>query len=213
MRTAYADGGNKGRYAQKDLGLVYSRDILGEPGSLNTTAPRLLQDTEPPVQMLGERDREERTLEELKFQAGDFLLVAVLLPKNVTGPSELAIKGSGSAAAPSAPGGWKTGGPTGAKGDAGWGSRGAGAGASGPPVGRGGGHWRGESNAPAGSGRGRGGRGGDFGRDRDGDSRVPPPRRNDSPPPRGGWGSRGGRGGDRRSRSRSKSPPRRRRYD
>ncbi|KAF9535146.1 Sin3 associated polypeptide p18-domain-containing protein [Crepidotus variabilis] len=207
FKIVYADPGNKGRFAQKDIGMVYSRDILGEPGSLNSAAPRLLEDDEPPAR--GAAEREERTLEDLRFIPGDFLLVSVLLPKNVSVPTELSIKGS----APSAPtNGWR--GPgTGASGpgglsagrsdrererDGGWG-RGAG-----PAPGRGGGgHWRGASDPP--SGRGRGGGRGEFGRDRDSDSRVPPPRRRDSPPPRGG---RGGRG---RSRSRSRSPPRRRR--
>src|SRR5882762_39775 len=70
FRTVYADPSNKGRYSQKDMGMVYSRDILGEPGSLNTPAPRLLLDAEP----LGERERNERNLEELRFIPGDFLL-------------------------------------------------------------------------------------------------------------------------------------------
>lgn len=203
FRIVYADAGNKGRFVQKDIGIVYSRDILGEPGSLNSAASRLLLDTEP-------GQREEKSLDNLKFIPGDFLLIAVLLPKNVTVPQELPIKGSGLASAPST-NGWKTttgavGGASG-KGDSGW-NRGTGL-----MAGRGsGGHWRGESTAPSGRGRG-GGRGGDFGRDRDLDkheSRIPPPRRhNMSPPPRG---DRGGRVRS-RSRTRSRSPPRRRRYD
>ncbi|KAG6834091.1 hypothetical protein H0H93_011999 [Arthromyces matolae] len=207
FRTVYADSLAKGRFSQKDLGMVYSRDILGEPGSLNVTAPRLA-DAEP-----SEREKEERTLDELRFVPGDFLLVAVLLPKSVNQPSELNIKGSGGAT-----NGWKSagagaGGGQG-RGDGGWG----GSLAAGPGSGRGGGHWRGESNVAP--GRGRGGRGGDSGRDRDGERRVPPPRRSSSPPARGrGYGGRGGRGGGRggrrssRSPSRSRSPPRRRRYD
>ncbi|KDR84413.1 hypothetical protein GALMADRAFT_220171 [Galerina marginata CBS 339.88] len=221
FRTVYADPSNKGRYSQKDIGMVYSRDILGEPGTLTSTAPRLLQDSEPALRESGgERERDERTLDELRFLPGDFLLVAVLLPKNVTLPSEISIKGSGAVAATgaasSAPSnGWRTGGGAApAKSDGGWGRGSA-------PVLRGGGHWRGDSNAPPPGPRGRGGGGrggGDSGRDRDTDrpdSRVPPPRRADSPPPRGGRGDRdrGGRGG-RRSRSRSRTPPRRRnRYD
>lgn len=204
FRTVYAAPGNKGSFSQKDIGMVYSRDILGEPGSLNNAAPRLQQDTEPLSRGLNER--EDRTLEFLKFIPGDFLLVAVLLPKNVTVPQELLIKGSGMPSAQAANGWRATGaGATSGKGDSGWG-RGLG-----PGTNRGGGgHWRGDSNAPTGRARG-GGRGGDFGRDRDGDrhdSRIPPPRRNDSPP-RGG---RGGRGRS-RSRSRSRSLPRKRRYD
>ncbi|KAF8805989.1 hypothetical protein BYT27DRAFT_7141473 [Phlegmacium glaucopus] len=239
FRTVYADPSNKGRFSQKELGMVYSRDILGEPGSLHTTAPRLLEDTESSTRELNEREKEERTLEELRFVPGDFLLVAVLLPKNVTLPSELSIKGSGVSATVTTapPAAWRTsitqsGAP--GKGDSGWGRS---LSALGPGTGRGGGHWRGESSAPStrgrgGGGRGGGGGGGDFGRDRDRDrdrdkdidrtdSRVPPPRRNEPLSPRGGGGGRGDRGGrggrgDRRSRSRSRSwsPPRRRnRYD
>ncbi|KAL1742820.1 histone deacetylase complex protein [Schizophyllum fasciatum] len=212
FRTVYADSSTKGRFSQKDLGIVYSRDILGEPGALGTTAPRLLQDTdEPPASTSPEKA--ERTLDELRFVPGDYLLVAVLFPGRVNIGQELSIKGS------AAPGGWKNGtgagagaGRGGAVGDAGWGAPLA--------AGRGGGHWRGESTpagGPRGGGRGRGGpdralpdRDADLDRDR----RMPPPRR-DSPPHRSdiGWGRRGGRG-DRRSRSRS-PPPRRRgpRYD
>jgi histone deacetylase complex subunit SAP18 len=221
FRTVYADPSNKGRFSQKELGMVYSRDILGEPGSLTSTAPRLLEEFERSSTELNEREKEERTLEELRFIPGDFLLVAVLLPKNVTVPSELSIKGSGAGVQS---------GPLG-KGDSGWGGRSLSS--VGPGAGRGGGHWRGESNAPSTRGRGGGGRGGgDIGRDRnrerdrdrdiDRNDRVPPPRRNEPPSPRGGNEARGGRGGrggrgDRRSRSRSRSfspPPRRRnRYD
>ncbi|PFH46557.1 hypothetical protein AMATHDRAFT_69548 [Amanita thiersii Skay4041] len=198
FRTVYADSGNKGRFAQKDLGMVYSRDILGEPGSLNNTAPRLTEDADGEVREPTEREKEERTLDELRFVPGDYLLVSVILPKNVTLPSEPSSKGAlPASASTSTANGWR-------KGDSGWGA------APTAGTGRGGGHWRGESNPAPSAPRGRGGRGGgDIGRDRD--RRVPPPR---SPPPRGGWGDR--RGGRRsRSRSRSRSPPRRRnsRYD
>jgi len=205
--TIYADPSNKGRFSQKELGMVYSRDILGEPGSLHSTAPRLLEDSERSNHELNEREKEERTLEELRFVPGDFLLVAVLLPKNVTLPSELSIKGSGAGAVgiATSPAAWRTittqGGAAG-KGDSGWGR------SLGPGPGRGGGHWRGESNAP--STRGRGGGGRDFGRDRDRDRHDS--RRNEPPSPRTrGRGGRGGRG-DRYSRSSSppRSPPRRR---
>ncbi|KAI0787138.1 Sin3 associated polypeptide p18-domain-containing protein [Irpex lacteus] len=40
FRAVYADSANRGRAAQKDLGTVYSRDILGEPGTL--TSPPLV---------------------------------------------------------------------------------------------------------------------------------------------------------------------------
>lgn len=255
FRTVFADASNKGRFAQKELGMVYSRDILGEPGTLQATAPRLLLDIDPglgpavaaaggddtPAAPLGHnnRERERDTLDALRFVPGDFLLVSVLLPKNVTLPSELAIKGSssgptGAGALPAPTASWKTAataGP-GRTGDAGWGRAAPGAAVGGPGRdggGRGGGHWRGGTEGGRGRGGGRGG-GGDRDRDRDLDrdrdrDRVPPPRRSPSPLParRGGgdgWGARGGRGGrggdrDRRtpSRSRSRSPPRRRRYD
>ncbi|KAF5371233.1 hypothetical protein D9758_004292 [Tetrapyrgos nigripes] len=220
FRTVYADPGNKGRFAQKELGIIYSRDILGEPGSLEHTAPRLLEDEDDfnfKKQAEGgreptEREREERTLDELRFVPGDYLCVAVLLPKNVTVPSELSIRGSGSGSGANAgppSNGWRSGpvsaGPSGTVGS----GRGIGSG-----------HWRGGSDGPlsSGAGRGRGGRGGrDRGDSFDRDRRVPPPRRGDgSPPSRGGWG-RGGGGGRQtsRSRSRSRTPPRRRgsRYD
>ncbi|KAF8240147.1 hypothetical protein L208DRAFT_1449605 [Tricholoma matsutake] len=183
FRTVYADPGKKkGRFSQRDLGMVYSRDILGEPGSLNATAPRLRED------IYGENR--------------DYLLIAVLLPKNVTVPTEISIKGSAGPGATMS-NGWRGTGVTSGRGDGG------------------------DSN-PASGHRGRGGRAGadlgfreggrDRDRDRDGDRvdrRVPPPRR-ESPPARGrgGWGDRQG-GRDRlsfsRSRSRSRTPPRRRR--
>ncbi|KAI0751150.1 Sin3 associated polypeptide p18-domain-containing protein [Daedaleopsis nitida] len=204
FRAIYADAASRGRFSQKDLGTVYSRDILGEPGSLDRTAPRLLEDTETETSANAEQDR---TLDELRFVPGDYLCVMVQLPKGVIvtagAGGELAIKGSAVGSGPAPPAnGWK-----GGRGDAGWG--GTVATNPGPGAGRGGGHWRGNSgpDAPVPRG-GRGGRGGgDFGRDRD-DRRVPPPRR-DSPPRRGdgGWGRRG------QSRSRSPPPRRRGRYD
>ncbi|KIL60990.1 hypothetical protein M378DRAFT_130205 [Amanita muscaria Koide BX008] len=232
FKTVYADSGNKGRFVQKDLGMVYSRDILGEPGTLNTTAPRLLEDADGEVRELTEREKEERTLDELRFVPGDYLLISVILPKTVTMPSEIGagkagghhpsgIGGIGAGIGGGGGGGEKNGWK---KGDVGgsWGHSaggGPGGGAPGGAPGRGGGHWRGESNAPPPAPRGRGGRGGSG----VGDRRMPPPRRNGSPPARGGgWGDRrGGRAerGERResrSRSRSRSPvPRRRgpRYD
>lgn len=202
FRAVYADSASRGRIAQKDLGTVYSRDILGEPGTLQAPAPRLLADEEPAA---GE---DERTLDELRFVPGDYLCVMVQLPKNVSlVPGELAIKGGAAAAASAGAGagagagfanGWKK--DTGRGGDAGWG----GSLGTGPAPGRAGGHWRGDSGAPAPVPRGARGRG-------RGEGRAPPPRR-DSPPRRGGWGDRDRRG---RSSSRSRSPDRRRnsRYD
>ncbi|KAH9927334.1 Sin3 associated polypeptide p18-domain-containing protein [Fomitopsis serialis] len=205
FRTLYADSATRGRLNQKDLGIVYSRDILGEPGSLAAPAPRLLTDEDVPP------GDDERSLDELRFVPGDYLCVAVLLPKNATIPGpggELAIKGSATPVSAPAANGWKSGART----DGGWG--GGASVAAGPPggLGRGGGHWRGGSDAPpAGPRGGRGGRGGFGGRDRDDDRRVPPPRRDSPPPPR--RDTRGDRR-DRRGGSRSRSPPRRRlRYD
>ncbi|CAK5264657.1 unnamed protein product [Mycena citricolor] len=211
FRTVYIEQGSRGRFASKELGIVYSRDILGEPGTIDSTAPRLLDDsfeTQPGPQS-GDRDREreDRSLEDMRFVPGDFLLVAVLLPKSVTLPTELNIKG----AAPTNMA-WKTG-----KGDGGWGGGlGIAAERGGPGAGRGGGHWRGDSNPPArGGGRGGGRAGADRERDQDSDRRVPPPRRGrDSPPYRGnGWGDRGRGGRSTRGGrdSRSRSPARRRR--
>ncbi|KAI0035810.1 Sin3 associated polypeptide p18-domain-containing protein, partial [Vararia minispora EC-137] len=204
FRTVFPDARARGQFATKDLGLVYSRDILGEPGTAEKTAPRLLQDEEPTG---GDGPEGARTLEELRFVPGDYLCVSVTLPKNAAPPPELNIKGSAGGA-----NGWKASGPLGPPRGPGFGG--------GPPSGRGaGGHWRGGSDAPpatAGRGRGRG----DFvGRERDRDERdrdfrgdrdrrppPPPPSRRDSPPHRAGWG--------RRERSyspgRSRSPPRRR---
>lgn len=236
FRAIYADSASRGRFASKDLGIVYSRDILGEPGTLNSPAPRLLEDDDEEGREKSEREKEERTLEELRFVPGDYMCVAVLLPKNVsvgTAERDIAIKGSAGTGGAPATNGWRTSGAAGGGtrvGDGGWGGSIAPP-SAGAPTGRGGGHWRGGSDAPPsvsrGLGRGRGG-GGDFaGRDRDYDSRmdisrgdrdrrVPPPRR-DSPPHRGGGGrdrERGGPRGGRRSPSRSRTPPiRRKRYD
>ncbi|KAG7097496.1 hypothetical protein E1B28_004838 [Marasmius oreades] len=195
FRTVYADPGNKGRFSSKDLGQVYSRDILGEPGTLTTTAPRFLEDMDNENRDQTEREREERSLEEWRFVPGDYMLVAVILPRNMALPSEVGAKGVAN--------GWKSG------------RENPGPGPGAPGFGRGGGgHWRGDpSGAPVRGGRGRGERERDSDRS---DRRAPPPRRG-SPPSRGdgGWGGRGGRaGGSRRSprsHSRSRSPPRKRR--
>ncbi|GBE80051.1 hypothetical protein SCP_0212530 [Sparassis crispa] len=208
FRTLFFDALARGRVSTKDLGLIYSRDILGEPGTLAAPAPRLQTDDEPPPPAA------ERTLDELRFVPGDFLCVAVLLPKSATVPGpggELAIKGGAAAAAPGAgagTNGWKR--------DAGWS---AGAAGGGPPagVGRGGGHWRGDSNPvpPAPRSVRAGGRGADLARDRDrdrdADRRAPPLRRDSPPPPRRDWNIDRDRDRPRDRRvSRSRSPPRRR---
>jgi len=225
FRAIYADSANRGRFAQKDLGIVYSRDILGEPGNLTTTAARLLEDVDGENRELSEREKEERTLEELRFVPGDYLCVSILLPKNLTVPigptGDVALKPT-TATVAATTNGWRIQGS--GRVDGGWGASIA---PGVPGTGRGGGHWRGDSNPPppgvGSSGVSRGGRGGggigrgDFAnRDRDfdgmrgNDRRVPPPRR-ESPPHRGyGERDRGGKG-EKRSRSRSRTPPRLRR--
>ncbi|KAJ2936090.1 hypothetical protein H1R20_g1005, partial [Candolleomyces eurysporus] len=247
FRTVYADSANKGRFASKDL---VDPDVDDDENGGSSSDDPTKKDEENAAKntreqelkhLFTQREKEERTLEELRFVPGDYLLVSVILPKGVsTAQGELNIKGTAAGVGgastlspntPTAPAAsWKVaGGDRDRDRDR-------------PPRG-GNGHWRGGSDGPAArgglGGRGFGGRdrgaGGDRDRDRDRDRerdrdrdvdrdrRVPPPRRFDaSPPPRGGggWGSRGGGAGGRnrdrdrdRSRSRSRSPPRRRRYD
>ncbi|KAH9971396.1 Sin3 associated polypeptide p18-domain-containing protein [Lactifluus volemus] len=208
FRTIYADAGNRGQFAQKDLGVIYSRDTLGDIG----TVEQLLED-DIAMQESSERQRDARTLDELRFVPGDYLCVAVMLPKNVQAnfsvDSSAPKSAVGGVPSSSPANGWKSGGVS-------------------PGVGRGGGHWRGGSDAPPQTARGRGERGVDFGagrgdrdrdRDRDGgrfrderDRRPPAPRR-ESPPPRASWSERDRAPRDRRSpsRSRSRSPTARRR--
>ena len=59
FRAIYVDAANRGRFAQKELGMVYSRDILGEPGNLETPAPRLLEDMDNENREPTEREKEE----------------------------------------------------------------------------------------------------------------------------------------------------------
>ena len=203
FRALYADAANRGRIAHRDLGTVYSRDILGEPGTLTSIAPRLLEDTDSDARTdQSTHEHGERTLEELRFVPGDYLCISVILPKSVAQSEGLGARNN-------IGNGWKSARPT---------SPGA---FTGP--GRGGGHWRGGAD----SGRGRGRvvserertARRDVDRDVDDrDRRAPPPRRGrESPPLRGGFGRDAGRDRDRRSKSRSRSfsPPRRRnsRYD
>lgn len=235
FRAVFADPTARGRFSFKELGIVYSRDILGEPGTLGSTAPRLLKDhdgdravdgVEPQPgsdALAAEKERarreEARTLDELRFVPGDYLCVSVILPKNATtAPGELAIKGSAGGVPPPA-NGWKGANSVGL--GSGLGGGGTGGFGGGVAPGRGGGHWRGGSDAPVGggfvSGRGRGRGMGAGMDDRDRRGPLPPPRRRDSPPPRGGggWGDRDrNRDRDRLGRarrSRSRSPRRSRR--
>ncbi|OCB87229.1 DNA/RNA polymerase [Sanghuangporus baumii] len=183
FRSLYADSAARGRIATRDLGSVSSREILGEPGTLDAPAPRLLTDGD-------EESDNVKTLEELRFFPGDYLCISVALPKHVTAP-DVSIRG---AAGGQPVNGWKSSGPLSPPG---------------PPggLGRGGGHWRGGSDPYA--GRGRGGRAERSRRelDRELDRRLPPPRRRDSPPHRDLYT---GRDRSSLSRSRSRSPPRRR---
>lgn len=233
FRTIYADAGNRGQFAQKDLGTVYSRDTLGDLGTVEQ-----LVDDDSAMQDSSDRQKDARTLDELRFVPGDYLCVAVMLPKNLQAnfsADSSAVKSPGGASSSSPANGWKSAGGVGRGGP----NAPSGPGSSAPGAGRGGGHWRGGSDAPPQPARGRGERGGDFGagrgdrdrdrdrerdrdrdrdggRFRDGDRRPPLPRR-ESPPPRAPWGDRDRAPRDRRSpsrppRSRSRSPaPRRRR--
>jgi len=95
---------------------VYSRDTLGDLGSVE----RLLDD-DGAAQDSVERQKDARTLDELRFVPGDYLCVAVMLPKNVqanfaTGDA-VGTKGPGGGGTSSAPAnGWKSGGGGGGSG-------------------------------------------------------------------------------------------------
>ncbi|KAH8979365.1 Sin3 associated polypeptide p18-domain-containing protein [Lactarius hatsudake] len=232
FRTIYADAGNRGQFAQKELGVVYSRDTLGDLGTVeqlpladtaDANDDSKSEDADPVQSSTLARQKDARTLDELRFVPGDYLCVAVMLPKNVQAsfPGEATATSPSLQKGPAPANGWKNAGV----GGVGRGALGSsGPGASAPGTGRGGGHWRGGSDAPPQPARGRGERGGgargerdggrfrdDRDRDRDRDRRPPLPRR-ESPPPRAPWSDRE-RGAQRRSpsRSRSRSPPRRRR--
>ncbi|KAH6879960.1 Sin3 associated polypeptide p18-domain-containing protein, partial [Coprinopsis sp. MPI-PUGE-AT-0042] len=189
------------KYTTKELGMVYSRDILGEPGSFSlstgaTTAPRLLQDEEQQASSTQTLDADDtangagdkagrdhdKTLEDLRFVPGDYMLISIILPKSAlatpataaggASTAELSIKGANATQA----GGGS--GSVGGRGGRGRGARG----------GRGGGDFAGRDRDFAGrdagrdSGRNRdfAGRDRDFAgrdRDRETDRRPPPPRR------------------------------------
>ncbi|KAH6891568.1 histone deacetylase complex protein, partial [Coprinopsis sp. MPI-PUGE-AT-0042] len=247
------------KYTTKELGMVYSRDILGEPGSFSlstgaTTAPRLLQDEEQASSALpldaddtangngaekAGRDH-DKTLEDIRFIPGDYMLISIILPKSAlatpataaggASTAELSIKGANATQAGGGAGsvGWKN-----AMRDVGREHKETGRGANSS-------NWRAGSDpltfVSSRGGRGRGARGGHGGQDvsppiRRGARGDTPPRRGgrgDSPPRRGGRDDsprrsrspvprRGGRARSNRSlsrsRSRSRSPGRRRRYD
>ena len=232
FRTIYADAGNRGQFAQKDLGVVYSRDTLGDLGTVELLPlADASADADDDNKSDGAdavqsstlaRQKDARTLDELRFVPGDYLCIAVMLPKNVqTGfPGEASATSPLLQKGPAPANGWKIAGGAGGVGRGALGSSGP---SSSPGAGRGGGHWRGGSDAPPQPARGRGERGaggnargereGRFREDRERDRRPPPPRR-ESPPPRAPRGDRErGAQRDRRSLSlsRSRSPPRRRR--
>ncbi|GJJ06982.1 hypothetical protein Clacol_001180 [Clathrus columnatus] len=167
FRALYADSASRGHFSQKDMGQISSREMLDEvekDTSMGTTTAA--------AETTSENKSLNKTLEELRFVPGDYLCIAVHLPKNVnlgSGPtSGLSIKGTATAAADTN-GKWARGGAP-----------------VGPPggLGRGGAHWRARPGIAAPVGRG-GPPGGDDdrawrGRDRD---PPPPPRaRRDSPP-------------------------------
>ena len=197
------------------MGQVSARDMLDDSMLLTDSSENRLHN---------------RTLEELRFVPGDYLSVAVVLPKNINlgaGPTAgLTIKGSATAVSADANGKWGRAGSiigTG-RGDSGWGGNLA----PGPPggLGRGGAHWRARPGIAPPSGRGVGG---DLGgrddervprrdRDRERDPLPPRARRGDSPartrPPVPERDRDRDRPRPRRSRSRSWSPRRRTsRYD
>ena len=49
FRSLYADSAARGRIASREIGTVFSRDILGEPGTLENPASRLLKDVDEDV--------------------------------------------------------------------------------------------------------------------------------------------------------------------
>ncbi|THH05203.1 hypothetical protein EW145_g4964, partial [Phellinidium pouzarii] len=112
FRALYADSTARGRIALRELGMVYSRDILGEPGSLTAPAPRLLADAE---RVNDDHPHADRSLDELRFVPGDYMCVSVILPKHIAGAGvamgpDVAIRGA--AAGPGAgiggTNGWKS---------------------------------------------------------------------------------------------------------
>ena len=186
FRAVYPDtsAGGGGRFQTKELGTVFARDlsnvsVLSESFDPDSQ-PRNGDAMETDKEERARREREDRTLEQLRFFPGDYLDIAVMLPKGASTPGApgvgpgLHIKGAvaAAAAANSINGGFR-----GAPGPDRWG-----AGAARGGLTAGGGHWRGGAPAPAGpSGRGGapGGFGagrGSFGRDRERDRDIPPPR-------------------------------------
>ena len=192
FRAVYPDTsvGGGGRFQTKELGTLFARDmsnvaVLSEsfdPDSRPSDGD--VMDTDKDKEERTRREREDRTLEQMRFLPGDYLDIAVILPKGASAPGAherhgvgpgLQIKGAvvAAAAANSLNGGLR-GPPVPDR----WGPA---AGRGGPAAG---GHWRGggpatagpsgRGAAPGGFGAGRGG--GGFGRDRERDRDIPPPR-------------------------------------
>ena len=215
---------------------MYSRDTLGDLGTVELLPlADAVADADDDSKSDGAdavqsstlaRQKDARTLDELRFVPGDYLCIAVMLPKNVQAsfPGEVSATSPSLQKGPAPTNGWKIAGA----GGVGRGALGSSGPGSAPGAGRGGGHWRGGSDAPPQPARGRGERGAGGGargereggrfrderdRERERDRRPPIPRR-ESPPPRAPRGDRErGAQRDRRSLSlsRSRSPPRRRR--
>ncbi|KAH6879963.1 hypothetical protein BKA70DRAFT_1052734, partial [Coprinopsis sp. MPI-PUGE-AT-0042] len=82
FKALYADSSRSTfEYTTIELGIVYSRDIPGEPGSYSlstgaTTAPRLPQDEERQVFQPKRSREDDKTLEDLRFVPGDYMLIS-----------------------------------------------------------------------------------------------------------------------------------------
>jgi len=225
FKTLYADSTQRGAFTTKDLGIVYSRDILGEPGALVTNS----SDDGAPLDSTSEEQEKERldkSLEDLRFVPGDYLLVNIMMPKVPATTSAIKNTLNGG----SGPGKWGASAPGR---DAGWNAPATPAPSGGAS--RGGGHWRARPGVAPPAGRATTDRA-RADRDRDETRGFPgfPGRRASSP--RGGGRFGAGRGRERfrdsdrvnrdrvyrnrrspsrsrsrapRSRSRSRTPPRR----
>ena len=194
FRAVYPDTsvGGGGRFQTKELGTLFARDlsnvaVLSEPFDPDSQQPSNADVMDTDKEERTRREREDRTLEQMRFLPGDYLDIAVILPKGSSAPGGhvghgvgpgLQIKGAVvAAAAANATNGGMRGPPVADR----WGPSPAGRG--GPAAG---GHWRGGGPATAGSsgrggapgsfGAGRGGGGGGFGRDREREREIPPPR-------------------------------------
>ena len=174
FRAIYPDASIRGRIATRELGMVYSRDVLGDAGSVEGPAPYLLLDVEQPeggiLEKEGEKERERegekgregegekgRTLEGLRFQPGDYVCVNVVLPKHLSGSTPVGPEVIGGARLPSGPGGGGMGLGSGAgtgagAGANGWGNGGGNSNAAASVL-RGDRHWRGGSDPAAGRSR------------------------------------------------------------